>query len=68
MQITDVFWKRNPVAIFYLFIETVDSGFIFHSVSPNQFKSNLLLYTLYYAEACNEFAGPIFASLRPQAT
>ena len=27
-------------------------------------KSNLLFYSLYYAEACNEFAGPIFASLR----
>ena len=26
-------------------------------------KSNLLLYSLYYAEAFNEFAGPNFASL-----
>ena len=26
------------------------------------FKSNLSLYSLYYAEACNEFAGPILAS------
>ena len=26
-------------------------------------KSNLLSYSLYYAKACNEFAGPIFASL-----
>ena len=34
----------------------------------NQIKSNLLLYTLYYAEACNEFAGPISASLRPGNT
>ena len=28
-----------------------------------EFKSNLLLYLLYYAEACNKFAGPISASL-----
>ena len=28
-------------------------------------KSNLSLYSLYCAEACNEFAGPISASLRP---
>ena len=27
-------------------------------------KSNLSLYSLYYAEACNELAGPISASLR----
>ena len=27
-------------------------------------KSNLLLYSLYHAEACNELAGPISASLR----
>ena len=31
-------------------------------------KSNLSLYSLYYAEACNEFAGPISASLRPGNT
>ena len=31
-------------------------------------NSNLLLYSLYYAEACNEFAGPISASLRLWAT
>ena len=31
-------------------------------------KSNLSLYLLYYAEACNEFAGPISASLRQRAT
>ena len=30
----------------------------------SQIKSNLSLYSLYYAEACNEFAGPISASLR----
>ena len=31
-------------------------------------KSNLLLYSLYYAEVCNEFARPISASLRPGNT
>ena len=31
-------------------------------------KSNLSLYSLDYAEACNELAGPISASLRPDNT
>ena len=31
-------------------------------------KSNLSLYSLHYAKACNEFAGPISASLRPGYT
>ena len=33
-------------------------------VYQNQIESNLSLYSLYHAEACNEFAGPISASLR----
>ena len=36
--------------------------------SSNQIKSNLSLYSLHYAEACNELAGPISASLRPGNT
>ena len=31
----------------------------------NQIELNISLYSLYYARACNEFAGPIFASLHP---
>ena len=31
-------------------------------------KSNFSLYLLLYAEACNELAGPISASLRPGYT
>ena len=31
-------------------------------------KSNRLLYSLYFAEACYEFAGPICASLSPSIT
>ena len=31
-------------------------------------KSNLLLYSLQYTEACYEFAGPISASVRPGNT
>ena len=31
-------------------------------------KSNLLLYSLHYAKACNELARPISASLRPRNT
>ena len=34
----------------------------------NYIKSNLSLYSLDYAEACNELAGPISASLRPGNT
>ena len=33
-----------------------------------QIISNLLLYLLYYAEACNRFAGPISVSLRLRST
>ena len=33
-----------------------------------QLKSNLSSYSLYYDEACNELAGPIFASLQPGTT
>ena len=32
------------------------------------YKSSLSLYSLYYADSCNEFAGPIFKSLRPGNT
>ena len=31
-------------------------------------KSNLLLYSMHYAEACNKFVRPIFASLLPGST
>ena len=41
--------------------EQVEYLFVLHS----NMKSNLLLYSLYYAEACSEFARPISASLRP---
>ena len=33
-----------------------------------QIKSNVSLYLLYYAETCNEFAGPISATLHPGNT
>ena len=33
-----------------------------------KFKSNFLLFSLYYAKACNEFVGPISASLSPGNT
>ena len=36
--------------------------------SHSKLKSNLSLYSLYYAEACNELAGLISASLRPGNT
>ena len=34
----------------------------------DQIKSNPLLYSLYYADACKELAGPFLASLRLWAT
>ena len=33
-----------------------------------EIKIKSFLFSLYYAEACNEFAGPISASLRPGNT
>ena len=36
--------------------------------NTNQIKSNLSLYSLDYAETCNELAGPISSSLRPGNT
>ena len=38
------------------------------SPALKQNLSNLLLYSLYFAEACNEFMGPISVSLRLRAT
>ena len=37
-------------------------------LTVNGYNSNLLLYSLYYAEACNEFAVPFSALLRPGNT
>ena len=36
------------------------------SSKSNQYKSNILLCSLCYTEACNQLAGPIFESLRPK--
>ena len=36
----------------------------FTHVRTGAFRTNLSLYLLYYAEACNELAGPISGSLR----
>ena len=43
--------------------------FIFYGESTrcSNYKSNLSLYSLYYAEACNQFAGLISAALRPRS-
>ena len=41
---------------------------IFFSLLPFLADKNLSLYSLYYAEACNELAGPISASLHPGNT
>ena len=46
--------------------ETVDWSSILGRVKP--IKLNLSLCSLYYVEVCNEFAGPISASLRPGNT
>ena len=39
-----------------------------NSIGKDDIKSYLSLYSLDYAEACNELAGPISASLRPGNT
>ena len=44
------------------------AGLTFDHVIMDPSKSNLSLYSLDYAEACNELAGPISASLRPGNT
>ena len=49
------------VHAFFLFL-------FFFSFTLEKIKSNLLLYSLYYAETCNELAGPTSASLRPDNT
>ena len=50
--------KRNWYDSYFELGETILYNTVFY------FKSNLSLYSLQYAEACNEFAGPISASLR----
>ena len=50
--------KRGSFLLFTFFLK------LFKSKSIKFF----LLYSLYYAESCNEFAGPISASLRPGNT
>ena len=42
--------------------------FLIYVRSNLKSKSNLSIYSLYYAEACNELAGPISASLRLGST
>ena len=55
------------------FLESIEFTFLYArcTLCFNQLqyiKSNLSLYSLDYAEACNELAGPISASLRPGNT
>ena len=45
--------------------QTFSASIIVPYLFLKQIKSNLSLYSLYYAEVCTEFAGPISASLRP---
>ena len=39
-----------------------------HAINRHLIKSNLSVHSLYYAEACKEFAEPISTSLRPGNT
>ena len=48
--------------------QTFSASIIVPHLDLKQIKSKLLLYSLYYAEVCTEFAGPISASLRPGNT
>ena len=52
----------------YYEVQIPKYGFDSVESKSNQIKSNLSLYSLDYAEACNELAGPISASLRPGNT
>ena len=53
-----IFLKKNWYDSSFELGETILYNTVFY------LKSNLSLYSLQYAEACNEFAGPISASLR----
>ena len=48
--------------------QTFSASIIVPHLDLKQIKSNLSVYSLYYAEVCTEFAGPISASLRPGNT
>ena len=48
-----------------LYFLSFDNVFHFTYLEFALFKSNLLLYSLYYGKACSEFEGVISASSRP---
>ena len=62
------FWSIASIQTKTVPIEALDLQISQVSLFHDQIKSNLLLYLLYYSEACNKFAKPIPASLRPGNT
>ena len=55
--------------LFFLQQKSTRNYFKFHHTSQTfQEQSNLLLYSQYYAETCNDLAGPISAPLPPGNT
>ena len=66
MEFLIIFVSRK--AIFLLVLSLSFKALIFYNLLPflaNKLKSKIFHYIHYYAEACNELAGPIPASLRP---
>ena len=47
------------------YVDADPPGKCFNVAFGMNVKSNFSLYSLYYAGACNEFAGPISTLLRP---
>ena len=58
MMITNCLTKIKQPTVFPIYIVC----FIYCKKSRSKFISSLLLYSLYYAEACYELAGPISVS------
>ena len=60
-------WKRQVRQCCFFICLLSSANRTYHCYALN-FKSNFSLYSLYYCEVCNEFAGPISVSLCLQAT
>ena len=56
----------NVFDLFYKILWKCLPRYYKKSIQAEFIESNLSIYSLYYAEACNGFAGPISASLRQQ--
>ena len=71
VNLVTIFWSICPLISLYHKIKKGELSWMITTtllIDRVKTKSNLSLYLLYYAVACNEFAGLISASLRPGNT